>query len=359
MKEKYFNILKTLNSRGYEAYIVGGFVRDKLLGISTSDIDICTSATPKEILDLFKNNVKVVEDYGAVKLTLDDNILDITTFREEENYENNKPTKINYIKDLKKDLLRRDFTINTFCIDKDSNLLDLLNARNDLENRILKVVGDTEKKLKEDATRMLRSLRFMTVYNFRLDDKLYRYILKNKKKFDTISYVKRKEELEKLFKHDKVKPFLDFIKEHDIEQYLGIKSNNFVETGTITGVWAQLEVSPEYQFSKNEKIEINEIKEIVKQKNINIETVYKYGLYVSIIAGEILGIDKSIINEIHKNLPINNIKDINITYLEIKEMLNVGPKTIKSILKTLEREILSGKIENKREILIEKVKEYL
>lgn len=359
MKEKYFNVLKTLNSRGYEAYIVGGFVRDKLLGINTSDIDVCTSATPKEVLDIFKNNVKVIEDYGAVKLTLDDNTIDITTFREEESYENNKPTKINYTKDLKKDLLRRDFTINTLCIDKDSNIIDILNARSDLENRILKVVGDTETKLKEDATRMLRSLRFMTVYNFKLDDKLEKYILDNKEKFDTISYTKRKEELEKLFKHDEVKPFLDFIKEHDIEQYLGIKSNDFVETGTITGVWAQLEVSPEYQFSKNEKNEINEIKEIVKRKNINKETIYKHGLYVSMIAGEILGIDKSIINEIYKNLPIKNIKDINITYLEIKEILNVGPKTTKNILKTLEREILNGKIENKREILIEKVKEYL
>ena len=110
----------------------------------------------------------------------------------------------------------------------------------------------------------------MTVYNFKLDDKLEKNILDNKEKFDTISYTKRKEELEKLFKHDEVKPFLDFIKEHDIEQYLGIKSNDFVETGTITGVWAQLEVSPEYQFSKNEKNEINEIKEnIVVDANID------------------------------------------------------------------------------------------
>ena len=359
MKEKYFNILKTLNSNGFEAYIVGGFVRDKLLGINTSDIDICTSATPKEVLNIFKNNVKVIEEYGAVKLTLEDNTIDITTFRTESEYKNNKPTKVNYTKSLKEDLLRRDFTINTFCLDKESNIIDLLEARSDLENRLLKVVGNTEQKLEDDATRMLRSLRFMTVYNFTLDRPLYDYILNNKDKFATISYTKRKEELEKLFKHEKIKPFFDFIKRYDIEKYLGIKSNVFVETGTIIGVWAQLEISNGYQFTKNEREEIEKIKEIINNKNISKETIYRYGLYLSMIAGEILGVDKTIINETYNNLPIKSIKDIDLTYLEIKEITNANPKTINNLLKNLETEILNGKIENKHEVLIEKIKEYI
>ena len=359
MKEKYFNILKTLNNNGYEAYIVGGFVRDKLLGINTSDIDICTSATPKEVLSIFKTNVKVIEEYGAVKLTLDDNTVDITTFRTEEDYKNNKPTKVNYTKSLKEDLLRRDFTINTICLDKESNIIDPLNSINDLRNKLLKVVGDTEKKLEEDATRMLRSLRFMTVYNFTLDKPLYDYILNNKEKFETISYAKRKEELEKLFKHEQIKPFFDFIKEHNIEEHLGIKSDNFVETGTIVGVWAQLEVDEEYQFTKNEREEIEKVKELIHNKNISKETIYHYGLYLSIIAGDILGIDKAIINEIYNNLPIKSTKDINISYLDIQEITNATPKTTNNILKNLETEILNGKIENNHEKLIEKVKEYL
>ncbi len=359
MSDKYFNILKILNDNGFEAYIVGGFVRDKLLGINTNDIDICTSATPKEVLNIFKNNVKVIEEYGAVKLILDDNTIDITTFRTEGSYVNNRPVSINYTKSLKEDLLRRDFTINTICLDKESNIIDLLDGRKDLNRRILKVVGDTHKKLSEDSTRMLRSLRFMTLYNFTLDDELYYYIINNKENFETISYAKRKEELNKLFKHNKVKPFFDFIKKHEIEQYLDIKSNNFVETGTISGVWAQLEFSEKFPFNKNEREEIEKIKEIINEKNISRETIYRYGLYLSIIAGEILGIDKSIINEIYNNLPIKNIKDIDITYMDIKEITNVSPKKINNILKRLESEILNGKIENKYEVLIEKVKEYL
>ena len=356
---QYFEILKVLNDNGYEAYIVGGFVRDKLLGINTSDIDICTSATPKEVLNIFKNNVKVIEEYGAVKLTLDDNTVDITTFRTEENYINNKPTKVNYTKSLKDDLLRRDFTINTICLDKELNIIDPLNAINDIRHKLLKVVGNTEQKLEEDATRMLRSLRFMAVYNFTLDKQLYDYILSNKEKFATISYTKRKEELDKLFKNDKIKVFLDFIKEHDIERFLGIKSNNFVETGTIIGVWAQLEVNEGYQFTKNEREEIKKIKEIIYDKNISKETIYHYGLYLSMIAGDILGVDKAIINEIYKNLPIKSAKDMNITYLDIQEITNARPKIINNILKNLETEILNGKIENNREKLIEKIKEYL
>jgi len=359
MKKIYFDILKTLEDNGYEAYIVGGFVRDKLLGKESSDIDMCTSATPKDMLKIFKNNIKIVEEYGAVKLKLNDNVIDITTFRTEENYLNNKPTNITYIKSLKEDLIRRDFTINTICLDKDSNIIDLLNGKTDLYNKLLRVVGNVEVKMKEDTTRMLRSLRFMSLYDFELEDELYEYIISHKEDFSKINYMKRKEEMEKLFKRSKVKPFLDFIKKYDIEEYLGIKSNNFVETKTVVGVWAQLDFDDNYQFNKLEKESIDQVKELVKKHFIEPIDVYKYGLYITQIAGDILHINKEEINQIYQSLPIKNIKELNISFEELESILgsNINKKQLGQILKKLETFVINGTIENKREKLIEKAME--
>ncbi len=112
-------ILEKLESNGYIAYIVGGYVRDFLLGKITNDIDICTDATTKEVMELFRGNAN---EYGSFNLKANEFNIDITTFREEQNYENRRPTSILYTKDLKTDLLRRDFTINTICMDKNEHV---------------------------------------------------------------------------------------------------------------------------------------------------------------------------------------------------------------------------------------------
>ena len=138
MEEKALDVLKILTSHGYLAYIVGGFVRDYLLDRKTNDIDICTSATPKEILKLFDNVIVSDVEYGSVVVVYKGYKCDITTFRKEIKYEGNrKPIKIKYIKDVKKDLLRRDFTVNTLCMDCEGKILDILNVKKDLENKVL------------------------------------------------------------------------------------------------------------------------------------------------------------------------------------------------------------------------------
>ena len=112
MLEKALEVLKILNNNNYDAYIVGGFVRDTLLHRKTNDIDICTSATPKEILEIFDNVMVSDMQYGSVVVSYKGHNFDVTTFRKDIKYEGNrKPIKIKYIKDIKKDLLRRDFTI--------------------------------------------------------------------------------------------------------------------------------------------------------------------------------------------------------------------------------------------------------
>ena len=133
MYKKAIEVLNIFFNNGFEAYIVGGYVRDKLLDIKTNDIDICTNAKPKDIVKLFDIQSSDETQYGAVKIIYKNYNFDVTTFRKDIKYEDNRrPIKIKYINDLKKDLLRRDFTVNTLCIDKDENVIDVLNVKEDI-----------------------------------------------------------------------------------------------------------------------------------------------------------------------------------------------------------------------------------
>ena len=162
MYNSAIKVLKMLEEHGFKAYIVGGFVRDLIINRKSSDIDICTNAKPKEIKEIFKNVILKKEQYGSVTLVINQVTFEITTFRKDLKYENNRlPVKIKYINSLQEDLKRRDFTMNTICMDSNGNIIDMLNAKADLENKIIKTVGPARVKLSEDSLRILRAIRFL------------------------------------------------------------------------------------------------------------------------------------------------------------------------------------------------------
>ena len=199
MYNKAMQVLNIFNEHGYDAYIVGGYPRDSILGIKTNDIDICTNAKPKEIMEIFDTDGISDIKYGSVKVIYKGIYFDVTTFRKDIKYENNrKPVKIKYVTDLKKDLLRRDFTINTLCIDKDGNYIDLLNARKDIDNKIITTVGNPRYRLKEDSLRILRAIRFAGLLDFNLDNSLIEGINKYGYLIEYLSLNKQKEELNKM-----------------------------------------------------------------------------------------------------------------------------------------------------------------
>ena len=141
MKKIALNILKKLEKYGYQAYIVGGFVRDYILSIDTMDVDIITNATPKEIKMIFKDIILPREDYGALVLYIQDKKFELMTFRKDIKYQSNrKPLKIEYISSLLEDLKRRDFTINTLCMNSKGEIIDLLEGRKDIEAKKIKAV---------------------------------------------------------------------------------------------------------------------------------------------------------------------------------------------------------------------------
>ena len=141
MNKTAIDLLKIINDNGYQAYLVGGYPRDLYMGRKSIDYDICTSATPKELKNIFNDSTVHTEQYGSVTLIYQNNRFEITTFRRDIKYLNNrKPIEIEYVDSLLEDLKRRDFTMNTMCIDQNGNLIDLMNGRGDINNKIIKTV---------------------------------------------------------------------------------------------------------------------------------------------------------------------------------------------------------------------------
>lgn len=357
MNKIIYEILDLIEKNNFEAYIVGGYVRDKILAIDSKDIDIITNATPKDLFNIFKGNIKLKEEYGAVKIIIDEYRIDITTYRKDLNYENNKPTSVLYINNVEEDLKRRDFTINTLLMNKEGKIIDLNNSINDISERKIKVVGDTSERLKEDTTRILRAIRFMVTLDFNLDEEIIDFIVHNKKLLGTISYYKKKEELSKIFTSHNLKTFVKFIKKYKLEKYLGIKVNNIVKTPNIIGVWAQIKINNSYPFTNNEKKQINLIKYLVKKKTITNYDIYKYGVYICSNASIILKKSPNKISKLYNSLTIKNKSEINISAKEICDLLNikVGPK-VGEIYNYLEKNIINNKINNNKDDIIKFIK---
>lgn len=356
MLEVALSILKTINESGYEAYIVGGYVRNNLLGIDSTDIDITTNATPKELQEIFKDAIIPSNDYGAVIISASDYKFEITTYRRENNYINNrKPMEIEYIQDLSEDLLRRDFTINTICMDKDKNIIDLLNGREDINNKTIKTVLDPYHKFEEDALRILRAIRFATILDFKLDSELEKAIIDKKRFLSNISYERKKEELDKIFSSVNARRGIDLLLKYELDRELELdKLKDIKVVDSLMSVWSYLNVCEIYPFTATEKDIIKDVNEAIKYDNYNNKVLYKYGLYVNQIAGFIKGLDKKIITENYNNLPIETRKDLDISSEDIISIMEREPgEYIGIIYNDLEDLVIDSKLNNNRDSIIE------
>ena len=339
-------IIKKLNDSGYDAYIVGGYVRDKLLNIESDDIDICTNALPKDVINILNLNKNSSIKYGSINIKTKKYNIDITSFRKEDNYLKHSPTDTIFVNDIKTDLKRRDFTCNTLLMNKEGQIIDYYNGIKDINNRIIKCVGNVKKKLNEDPLRILRAIRLSIVYDFKIDDEILDFITHNKELINEISYFRKKEELDKILTSDNYLKGLEFIKKLDLYDSLGIRYDNVTYTRDLIGLYVQINLSEKYPLTKNEKNSIKEIKEILDNKKVDNYMLYKYGLYENKIAGEILGIDYKIINKRYNSLPIKSRKDIKITPKTIAKLNNNCYNNINNVYVSLEKNILDGNIKN-------------
>lgn len=359
MLKQALKILNKIEENGHKAYIVGGFVRDYVLGINSIDVDIATSATPKEIMDIFQGSVLPKEEYGSVTIYIKNDRFEITTFRKEIKYINNrKPIEIEYINSLLEDLNRRDFIMNTLCMDKNGNILDLLGGKRDIERKIINTVGDSNYKFSQDSLRILRAIRFATILNFQLSDDVKSAIINNKSLLRTLSYSRKKQELDKIFSSTNSKYGVNLLLELGLDKELEIYNLDKINLcNDIISIWASLDVSDKYkqEFSSSEKAIMKDVKEVLN-KGISNYTLYRYGLYINQIVANMLNIDRSQIVGIYEGLPIKSRKEIDIRAADIEIVLNkkAGPY-FKDIFTNLEKEILDGKLENNKE----RIEEYI
>lgn len=163
-------IIKTLASHGYEAYAVGGCVRDSILGKTPSDWDITTSARPEQVKALFAKTIDTGIKHGTVTVMMDKTGYEVTTYRIDGLYEDHRrPNDVTFTTSLREDLMRRDFTINAMAYNDTDGLIDLFGGMDDLQNRVIRCVGNARDRFEEDALRMLRAVRFAGQLHFRIE----------------------------------------------------------------------------------------------------------------------------------------------------------------------------------------------
>lgn len=213
--EKLINIL---SDNGCKAYAVGGCVRDYLLGKPEKDIDITTSAKPETVEEILKqNNIKVIEtglQHGTVTAVLNGENYEITTFRKDGEYKDNRrPESVSFVDDVKEDLSRRDFTINAMAYNHKEGIVDLFGGKKDIDNKVIRAVGNADLRFKEDALRIMRALRFSATLCFDIEESTKKAIFDNMYLLDNIAKERIFTELKKLLAGDNALQVLDAYKE--------------------------------------------------------------------------------------------------------------------------------------------------
>ena len=350
------NILKLIEDNSYEAYIVGGFVRDYLMGKKSNDVDITTNARPKDLIKIFPNANFDNALYGSVTVYLNGIRFEITTYRSEGSYlDNRHPDVVSYVDDLKVDLKRRDFTVNTICMDKSGKIIDLLNAKSDIDNKIIKTVVDSLESFKIDSLRILRAIRFATTLDFDLSLEVKEAIRQSKYLLKDLSINRKKEELDKVFSSPNIEKGLSLIKELGLIDVLNLTNINKVRPRSqVIGVWTVLEVDDIYPFTRNELKLMKDIRCSIKNNPLSFETLYYYDLYPCTVAGELLGIDKKQIMDVYNEMPIHKRGDILIDTYDLLDYLQIddGP-IISELWKKIEKAILNLEVVNDKSKLLE------
>lgn len=210
MKNKALNIIKELKSNGYEAYFVGGCVRDLLLGEPVKDYDITTNATPEEVSSVFG---KTVTCGNTFLVSIVDGI-EVATYRKD------MSDKAIHASTLEEDIVRRDFTINAFVMDDKNNILDIVNGEQDLRNKTLRFIGDAKTRIIEDPARIIRGLRFMAKYNLTPETDTHFAIHKNRDLVKTLPMERIRDEIIKAFKSSGAYKFVQLLDEYELLEYV-------------------------------------------------------------------------------------------------------------------------------------------
>ena len=377
-------VMQQLVDAGYEAYFVGGSVRDMLLHKPISDVDIATSATPQEVKEIFPHTVDVGIEHGTVMVIHHKEGYEVTTFRTEEGYEDFRhPDKVTFVRSLEEDLKRRDFTINALAIGIDDQLMDFFDGIGDLERQCIRCVGDAKERFNEDALRMFRAIRFVGQLGFQIEENTKNAISLLKMNLSKVAVERMKVEFEKMIKSSYRKDALKLFVETGLYQAcplfdgkgeILLKLAEFpIKEMSVLQAWIlfvdELKLSDKEvtHLLKSWKSSNEQIRDVLvgyktyrarKEEEWNFFLAYDCPYEVASEVEQLLiAQNKSTsmkgLEATYQSLPIRSMNDIQLNGHDIIRILKLEKKgpIIGQVLKTVEKMILEQSIENNAEIL--------
>ena len=372
-------IANILEDNGYEAYIVGGSVRDLLLNREINDIDITTNATPEEIEKVYKDfkQVDIGKKFGTIKILDNNNEFEITTFRSEKGYSDGRhPDEVSFTKSIYDDLKRRDLNINSIAF-RNGEIYDPFNGKEYIKNKVIKAVGNPEERIKEDALRILRAVRFSIQLDFKIDNELKESIKRNKNRLDLVSKERINEELNKMLianPYETIKTLKELDILNNIFTNIEIKNINKLKNidNDIHEILAIMFLTNnkdkventlrDLKYSNNDIEVISQIVENYRENYSRYELrkmIFDIGIDNSKKTMEVFKIINGKENDNFEEILNNNFpksrKEIAISGDDIKKLGFKEGKEIGSILKVIEEEILKGNVENDKE----KIKDFI
>lgn len=372
-------VLEKIEQAGFEAYFVGGSVRDHILGLAIHDVDIATSAYPEEIKEIFKRTVDTGIQHGTVTVLMGDDSYEITTFRTESGYQDyRRPDKVTFVRSLADDLKRRDFTINALAVDKNGQVIDKFDGLKDLDKKIIRAVGHAEERFHEDALRMMRAVRFQAQLNFKIEEKTAQAIADNAPLLAKIAIERIREEFVKMMlSQDWQTGLADFIKlglseycpgfkdqKLELAELLDIKDAKFSdEEAAFSAIGYVLSLNHQ-EFNKflrdwkvsnkTREISLNTLNllHLFESQDFDLWNIYKLGtdnLERTIELSKMFQIEFDYTNLKQKvdRISIKSSHDLELTGKNVCEILDVKPgPIIGKSMSQMERAVVEGNVSN-------------
>ncbi len=382
-------ILEKIEKAGYEAYFVGGSVRDYLLGKDIDDVDIATSALPQEVKAIFPKTVDVGIEHGTILVLYKGTAYEVTTFRTDGEYKDFRhPERVTFIRSLHEDLKRRDFTMNAIAMDKTGKIIDPFNGKQDLTDKRIRTVGKAEERFQEDALRIMRGVRFVSQLGFEMEEATYRALEEYAPLLSHIAVERIYAEFSKLLEGEFLSKALTLLVDARIHHYLPelaeyekeiIKVAELCEATRLgeEELWALLlylcNPKNDEKFLRAWKMPVKKIREIRdikaavlrrEKEDWSEEMLYRTGLKIAKQAEKVYRTLKRIpfsgfpqkLEALYESLAIHNRKELAITGYDLMQWYNKksGP-WIKEMLENIERAVLNREVENDKA----RIKEWL
>lgn len=377
-------VLERINQAGFEVYFVGGCVRDMLLQRPLHDVDLATSAYPQEIKQIFPQTIDTGIEHGTVTVIYQKKAYEITTFRTESGYQDyRRPDKVEFVRSLKEDLKRRDFTINALAMNAQGEIIDLFAGMADLQQRQIRAVGVAADRFHEDALRMLRAVRFQSQLNFTIEKQTLAGIKTNAALLSHIATERIREEFIKLMEgsnrqaglislyQTQLYRFCPGLATYDFPKILQFATGQIADEATVWSFLAylgQLKRAQVRPFLRQWKVANNNIKlvqaaiELLDNYQGSNWQLYIAGQAATATAAQVLRLTRQQelaeqLIEQYQDLPLKSPHQLAINGQQIMQVLNLSPgPQIGQYLKQIQQAIVAGQLVNDYQTIVNYLK---